>query len=264
VSDGGAHIATLPMYDWPEIREATDTFWECLRNSLNRFGFPAPQRLMRDGSDGLLWRHPGLVLGQTCGLPLVSGLTDSVSVVGTPAYDIECGAGCYFSVIVVHNDSAIDGKADLVGARLAYNGPTSQSGYAALAYHLRSLAGDNPVFTEKLVSGSHRRSLRMVADGQADVAAIDAVSWQLALRHEPAARSLRVLARTEATPGLPLVCARNAGWSTDRMHIAVIEAMAALDPEASDALLLNGFAQTRLSDYAVIAKRSREIQDLTL
>ena len=264
MSAGGAHIATLPMYDWPEIREATDTFWECLRNSLQSFGFPAPQRLMRDGGDTQLWRHHGLVLGQTCGLPLVSGLTDSVTVVGTPAYDIECGAGCYFSVIVVHKDSPIGEEADLVGTRLAYNGPTSQSGYAALAYHLRTLAGDNPVFAEKFVSGSHRQSLRMVAEGQADVAAIDAVSWQLAQRHEPAALSLRILARTEPTPGLPMICARGAGWSTDKMHIAVIEAMAALDPDASDALLLNGFAQTRLSDYAVIAKRSREIQDLTL
>lgn len=256
MSADGDYIATLPMYDWPEIREATDAFWLCLYDSLTRFGFPAPEKLDREDCDAELWRHPGLVLGQTCGLPLVSGLMDTVSLVGTPAYDIECGAGCYYSVIVVRKDSAFASDADLRGARLAYNGLTSQSGYAALAYHLRDLAAQGPVFAEKLVSGSHRQSLRMVAGGQADVASIDAVSWRHALRHEPAAADLRVLAKTDTTPGLPLVCAKGPGWSTDQMHLAVIEAMAALDPEASDALLLTGFAQTRLSDYSVIAKRA--------
>ena len=252
------------MYDWPEVREATDALWDCLRESLVRFGFPAPQKLRRGACDADLWHNPGLVLGQTCGLPLVSDLMDSVSLVGTPAYDIECGAGCYYSVIVVREESAIGSEADLAGTRLAYNGPTSQSGYAALAYHLRREAGDRSVFADKIVSGSHRQSVRLVAQGDADVASIDVVSWHLALRHEPAAGALRVLARTDPTPGLPFVCAAGPGWSTDKMHLAVIEAMAALDSDASNALLLTGFAQTRLSDYNVIARRGRHMETLTL
>jgi ABC-type phosphate/phosphonate transport system substrate-binding protein len=252
------------MYDWPEVRNATDALWACLRDSLFSFGFPAPDFLKRGECDTSLWSHPGLVIGQTCGLPLVSGLEDTVSVVGTPAYEIECGAGCYYSVIVVRQDSTIACERDLIGSRLAYNGPMSQSGYGALAYHLRDLCNAGPVFSGKTVSGSHRQSLRLVAEGKAEVASIDAVSWQLALRHEPAANALRVLTHTQATPGLPLVCAKHAGWSVSRMHMAVIEAMAALDPATSEALLLTGFAQTCLSDYAVIARHWKQTHHLSL
>lgn len=243
------------MYDWPEVRAATDTFWIHLRDSLRAFGFPAPDTLERDSGNDALWRNPGLVLGQSCGMPLVNGLDATVSVVGTPAYDIECGAGCYYSVIVVHRDSSLERISDSVGKHLVYNDPDSQSGYGSLAYHLRDLGINGPVFGQKTVSGSHRQSLRLVAAGEADIASIDAVSWQLALRHEAAAASLRVLAQTEATPGLPMICAKHAGWSIDRMHLAIVEAMAALDADTSDRLLLTGFAQTELSDYAVIAQR---------
>ncbi|MEX3008922.1 phosphate/phosphite/phosphonate ABC transporter substrate-binding protein [Hoeflea sp. TYP-13] len=259
-----SYVAALPMYDWPEVRAANDNFWSLLRDSLRDFGFPAPDALERDFADEQLWRNPGLVLGQSCGLPLVKDLSPSVSVVGTPAYDIECGAGCYYSVIVVRQESDIEEISDIAGKRLAYNGANSQSGYGALAYHLRELRSPEPVFSEKICSGSHRHSARLVAAGEADIASIDAVSWRLALRHEPAAGELRVLAATDSTPGLPMICAKNPDWSVSQMHLAVVEAMAALNPEISDALLLTGFAQTEISDYAVIARRHDEASRIAL
>ncbi|WP_419913401.1 phosphate/phosphite/phosphonate ABC transporter substrate-binding protein [Hoeflea sp.] len=262
--DAGAFVATLPMYDWPEVRAANDELWNCLRVSLRDHGFPAPERLERGEPADDLWRSRNLVLGQTCGLPFVRDLMQTVSVVGTPSYEIECGAGSYFSAIVVRNDSDIEDIADLKGRRLAYNSPCSQSGYAGLAYHLRDLAGDAPIFSEKIQSGSHRESVRMIAGDKADVAAIDAVAWRLAQRHEPAASGLRVLALTEPLPGLPMICARNNGWSVDRMHLAVVEAMATLEPDIADALLLNGFAPYSESDYSVIARRAERAQGVAL
>ena len=168
------------------------------------------------------------------------------------------------SVIVVHCDSDIENTSDIAGKRLAYNGPNSQSGFGALAYHLRNMCSDGPLFSERTKSGSHRRSLQLVASGEADIAAIDAVSWALAVRHDASASSLRVLAHTDATPGLPMICARHPEWSIDRMHLAVVEAMAALDIETCDELLLAGFAQTDLSDYSVIARQQRQTHQLNL
>lgn len=260
----GRVVATLPMYDWREVREANDRLWTLLRDSLRSFGFPAPDTLERGLPGTRLWLDPDLVLGQTCGLPLVSELSRSVSVVGTPAYDIECGAGCYYSVIVVNNGSDLHTISDLAGSRLAYNSLNSQSGYAALAHMLRDMAGNGPVFSTTTASGSHRQSIRLVANGEADVASIDAVSWQLALRHEPAAASLRVLTQSDPTPGLPMICAKQPDWSVDRMHLAVIEAMAALDAGTSDELFLAGFAQTDLADYSVIAERREQTRHLVL
>ncbi|MDA4843785.1 phosphate/phosphite/phosphonate ABC transporter substrate-binding protein [Hoeflea poritis] len=255
-----AFVAALPMYDWPEVQTDNDRFWNKLRESLRAHGFPAPDRMQRDVPESDLWQHPDLVLGQTCGLPLVRDLMQKVRVVGTPAYDIACGAGSYYSVMVVHRDSAIEKISDLKGKRFAYNSLCSQSGYAAPAYHLREIAGATPIFSSKVQSGSHRGSIRMVAGNEADVASIDAVAWRLAERHEEAAKELRVLATTEPMPGLPVICARRAEWSNDRMHLAVVEAMAALEPEVAEALLLTGFAPLCDSDYAII-QRHAEIAD---
>ncbi len=257
-------VAALPMYDWPELRQHTDAFWARLRESLQDYGFPAPPQLDREQSVGDIWLDDGLLLGQTCGLPYVRDLAGTVSLVGTPAYEIECGAGSYYSVIVAAADCQAESLDELAGLRLAYNSPQSQSGYAALAYALRSHSPELPQFAASLQTGSHRGSIRAVADGSADVATIDAVTWGIALRHEQAASGLRVMATTPPTPGLPFICARRKDWNVDRIHIAVVEAMAALDEDSRQHLLLTGFAQTTPSDYDVIRKRFELTKDIDL
>ena len=101
-------IVLLPMYDWPEILDATNDYWNALREALADQGFASPQLLTRPEDPFLLWRSPELLIAQTCGLPYVEQLSTEVSLIGTPAYDIDCGAGSYFSVIAVHNDSNIE------------------------------------------------------------------------------------------------------------------------------------------------------------
>jgi ABC-type phosphate/phosphonate transport system substrate-binding protein len=252
------------MYDWPELRQDTDLLWDRLRESLQDNGFPAPQHLDRGQPVGTLWQSDRLLLAQTCGLPFVRDLTGKVSLVGTPAYDIKCGAGSYYSVIVVHTDCKAQSLDDVAGLRLAYNGKGSQSGYAALAYSLSNSAPHGGVFSSSLCSGSHRESIKAVAEGRADVAAIDAVTWEIALQHENSVADLRVLALTEPTPGLPFVCTNQSDWNPDRIHMAVVEAMAALDENCRQALLLAGFAHTMPSDYDVIRKHYDLTKDIDL
>ena len=248
-------LATLPMYDWPELRRDTDTLWDRLRDSLRDSGFPAPEYLTRDTEPDSTWRSDRLLLGQTCGLPFVCDLADTAALVGTPAYDIECGAGSYYSAVVVRTDCQAATLDELDGLRFAYNSDRSQSGYHALAYALLQGASSGPSFVTSRCTGSHRASIRMVAEAEADVAAIDGVTWEIALRHEPASRHLRVMMHTEPTPGLPFICARHAGWNVDRLHMAVIEAMASLDADTRHNLLLTGFAHTMPADYRVIRQR---------
>ena len=257
-------VAALPMYDWPELRHDTDTLWERLRECLQDNSFPAPQRLDREQPASDIWQDDRLPLGQTCGLPYVRNLATTVSLVGTPAYDIECGAGSYYIVIVVDPDCSAASLEELAGLRLAYNSPHSQSGYAALAYALYSNSSVPPKFAARLKTGSHRGLIRAVADGLADVAAIDAVTWQIALRHEPMAARLRVLASTKPTPGLPFICARRKDRNADHIHMAVVEAMAALNEDSRQNLLLTGFAHTAPSDYDVIRKRFELTKDMSL
>ncbi|WP_373084377.1 phosphate/phosphite/phosphonate ABC transporter substrate-binding protein [Sneathiella sp.] len=104
-------------------------------------------------------------------------------------------------------------------------------------------------------TGSHRKSIQAVADGTVDVAAIDAVSWELAKRHEPAAATLRVIKTTNPTPGLPYISARRSARDVDQIHLAVIDAMASLEESIREDLLLMGFAATQDTDYQIIKNR---------
>jgi ABC-type phosphate/phosphonate transport system substrate-binding protein len=235
-------VACLPMYDWPEVRPATDAVWACLRGALGQRGIAAPEALTRGAEP---WDDPGLVLGQTCGLPYRCGLHARVTLIGAPDYGLEgCPPGFYRSALVVRSDDARARLDDFAGAGYACNATLSQSGHAALAEALGPLAPERG-----LVTGSHRASIRAVATGAAEIAAIDAVSWRLACAWEPHAAWLRVLGWTRPTPGLPMITAR--GRVPGPIAGAIAEAIAALAPAHRAALGLVGFRCFAPADYGV-------------
>lgn len=207
-----AGIAALQMYDWPENQAETDAFWTRVRDALATRGVAAPARLSR-GAHAAPWADPDLVLAQTCGMPLVTGLCGAALPIARGDYGLPgTGPGTYTSAIVVRRADAGRDLPRFAGATLALNGWDSQSGRTALADAARRagmVRGDAPVFGRAVVSGGHRDSARMVAGGQADLAALDAVSWALLQRFEPqTAEQLAVLAWTEPTAGLPFITAR--------------------------------------------------------
>ena len=251
---GTGGVAHLPMYDWPEIRAETDALWNAMREAIRDRGIEAPEALDRSGQTRRLWAAPELVLGQTCGLPFVRTLRGRVGLVGTPTYALEgVGPGEYCSVIVVAEGQTAEGPGDLAGARPAVNSRDSQSGYAALMHWGAPAAQAGRLYGPPVLTGSHRASVQALAQGRAEVAAIDAVSWELARRHEPAAAALRVLARTDPAPGLPLITGRRGREAT--LAAAVEEAIAALPDASRAALLVTGLARRRGPDYDVIRDR---------
>lgn len=196
-------IASLAMYDRPETAHLTDTFWQGLRDHLRHQGIPSPDTLTRDPDLWAIWTSPHLLLGQTCSLPFRARLHPHLTLLGNPDLGLpETPPGQYHSVIVTRRGAADDPAAR---RRLAFNDPLSQSGWAApvaWAAHL-GLA-----FTDLLETGAHRDSAAAVADGRADIAAIDAHSWRLLLAHDTAITDrLQVIARTDPTPALPYVTA---------------------------------------------------------
>ncbi|MCC0015681.1 MAG: PhnD/SsuA/transferrin family substrate-binding protein [Rhodobiaceae bacterium] len=246
--------AALPMYDWPEIRTATDALWTAIADALCRAGLDAPDALDRAREPMQVWRDPQLLLAQTCGLPLSRHLMDQVAVVGVPAYRLPgVVPGNYCSRIVARRDDARARLGAFRGAVAAVNMPVSQSGLAALACAVAPLCHATPFFAAVQWTGAHRASVRAVAQGDADVAAIDAVSWELALRHEPAALALRVIASTPQTPGLPLITARRDACGT--LAAAVSDAIDSLSADSRSALLLEGFCAVPASVYADFDRR---------
>lgn len=234
-------VASLPMYDWPEVTGATDAFWARLRDALRGEGIAAPEALSRDAAH---WTHPQLALSQTCGLPYRLGLHARVTLIGAADYGLEdCPPGYYRSAIVVRGDDPRDRLAAFAQAAYAFNDLRSQSGYAALAAAMGRLEAGRGLRT-----GAHRASIRAVAEGVAKVAAIDAVSWRLAQAWEPAARRLRALAWTPPTPGLPMITAK--GRDPAPYARAVAAAIGALDAGVRAALGLRGFVALEPGAYS--------------
>jgi ABC-type phosphate/phosphonate transport system substrate-binding protein len=246
--------AALPMYDWPEIGPATDRLWAALRDALRAAGVAAPDDLTRDRGLEAVWLDARLVLGQTCGLPLVRQLAGRVTVLGALDYALPgCPPGWYRSAVVARADDARAALADFRGARLALNGRDSQSGYGAILHHAAPLADGGRFFAASEVTGSHAASVARVAEGAADIAAIDFVSWGLALRFRPAALRLKVLMLTDPTPGLPLIAA--AGADVPAYRAAIVRAIGALDAASRAGLGVQGFVPLDAADYQLIADR---------
>ncbi|ESW80556.1 phosphate ABC transporter substrate-binding protein [Mesorhizobium sp. LSJC285A00] len=168
-----------------------------------------------------LWLHPALLFAQTCWGPMELGLSKHVQVVGQPSYDAyEGGEGeLYSSALVMRTGegpevrSPADGKASLPldlmrGKRFTYNSLDSMSGIIALARDLQAAGESLDIFSSRSESGGHRGSIVAVAEGKADIAAIDCESWALAQRFEPAANAVKVVGWTARRKGLPYITAR--------------------------------------------------------
>lgn len=234
-------IAALPMYERAETYGAHDRFWRAIRKNLG-FG---PRALTRDANLWDIWRDRKLLLAQTCGLPFRAKLHPQVTLVTTPDYGLSgCPPGFYKSVIVARSGTEF---ATLENAHLAFNDAMSQSGWAApfAFFRARSLT-----FKSLLETGSHRASARAVAEGQADVAAIDAVSWRLITKYEHFSKRLRIVAETKPTPGLPLITARPE--MAPKLRLALQNTLAQLALADREAIGINTFVEIPKARYLAL------------
>ena len=200
-------LANFAMYDFPEVRAATDAWWRGIAAALQRTGIPAvPESLTRDADIDVL-HSPELLLTQTCGYPLTHALAGIVSLVATPAYSADgCNGVDYCSFILVSQDNPAAGLEDLRGSVCTFNGPNSQSGYNSLRAAVAPIAGGDEFFSRVIESGGHPVSIELVATGQAGVCAVDCVTHALIAKCQPnALAGTRVIGATEAAPGLPYV-----------------------------------------------------------
>ncbi len=241
-------IASLMMYARPELDEALRRYWGLIRAELSARGMDSPEILVQDNDEFEVWKAPDLVLSQTCGMPYRLWLHDQVSLVGTPDFGLEnCPPGYYRSAIVVRADDLRNKIDAFAKARFAYNQTFSQSGFAAPYNHLKPRGW---WFGNLVQTHGHLFSARAVAEGRADIAALDGVTWRLIQQHEEIAKDLRVLDWTEPTPGLPYIAA--VGVNRQPVFDAVSAAIAGLAPKDADLLGLRGLIAIPKQDYLAI------------
>jgi len=250
-------LAALPMYDLPQLRRYTDAWWAGLARAFEAEGIKeVPARLERSLPEAEIWTAPDLLLAQLCGYSLLHGAAERLSLVAAPCYAAPgAGEGRYCSLIVVPEASPAASIAELRGGVAAFNEAQSHSGMNALRHVVAPHARSGRFFSRVRESGSHLASLACLRLGQADVAAVDCVTYALLARHVPdAVAGTRVLMRTAEAPALPYVSRGDASADLlQRLRAGLARAATDSDlAETREALLLEGFVVTSLADYRPI------------
>lgn len=242
-------IASLGMYDRAECQPANDRLWALIRDGLRAAGIDAPDTLTRGaGAYWEAWESPDLLLSQTCGFPYRAKLHGKVTLIGTPDYEVAGAApGHYRSVFVARKSDPRSTLPDFHGAALAFNEDLSQSGWAAPQNH--AIAHDMRLIPH-LRTGGHLASARAVAEGLAEIAAIDAVTWSMIAEWEAFAADLKTVGLTEPTPGLPYIA--GPGQDADLLFKVIAEAIAALSPADRDTLRLRGLVRIEPESYLAV------------
>lgn len=256
-------IAALPMYDLPWLGTAHDRLWSLLARELRERGIEdVPAALRRGGVLADAWTSPSLLLGQTCGYPLVTRLKETVQLVVTPHYAAAGCEGAYHrAAIVVRADSRFASTGDLRGARAGMNDARSNTGMNLFRASIAPIARGREFFGSVTVTGSHARSLAAIISDRIDVAAVDAVTLALLRDQYPNyADRLRIVDWTPPSPSLPLITSIR---SPQRLIDILCEGLSAIaaDP-ANQAVLqrlrITGFSTLAFDDYQPLLGLERD------
>ena len=238
----------MAMYPRTELRDAWDTLYRSVAARVAESCPNTPLGLSWDIDPHDSWSDPKMALGQSCGWPLVTSLRDQVRVIGTFAPLIGDTVSPVYRSVIVAREGAI--HSELGRARAGVNSTDSLSGWISLLAAFQVESSEWP--GAKVVTGSHASSIEALRKNEADVAAIDAVTWAHHRRLAPQSLTgLGVIAHGPEVPCLPIVVP----IATDA---AAVEAWrhsfesAMLDPNLSDvrdALFIADFVRRDLVDY---------------
>jgi phosphonate transport system substrate-binding protein len=156
-----------------------------------------------DGGDWRTLAGGQIDLAFVCSPPLIwlKGAVEAIAapVLADPRFK---GRALYTSEVVVRSDAPYRSLEDLRGTRWAVNEPSSWSGY----WVVLARVGAWSYFGEVVEAGFHQRSLRLVAAGEVDGAAIDSQVLAVELKHDPGlAHRLRVIETLGPAPSQPVV-----------------------------------------------------------
>ncbi len=207
-------LASLPMYLVTPL--AVNQLWAWLRKDIiNQVGssYNALIAEVLNYPEDLHghWQQPKLLLSQTCGYPLMTELNKKVNLLGSFEYDAPYCSGIFCkSVVICQSNNLRNNLLDFKDARVAFNNPLSQSGYNSLRHLIAPFSQNGRFFENSISTGGHKASVLAVQSGQADIAAIDCVTYEGFCRYEPQlTQGLKIINTTQSYPGLPLISALN-------------------------------------------------------
>lgn len=246
-------LITCGMYSFTdELKLAWQQLFNILIELLEVGG--DEQISLRFDSDQALLRDPALMFGHTCGYPLMTCWKDRLHPFCVPVFDVPGSEGkLYSSRFIVGANSGIASLADCSGKVAAINAPDSNSGMNVFRYAISNLKPARRFFSGVITTGGHLHSLEAVANRQADIAAIDCVSYQLIQDCRPElVEQVRSIGFSVKTCGLPFVVP-GPGTSDTKMLIENLNrALASAPDSVREKLHLLSFEPVTLGDYQAI------------
>jgi ABC-type phosphate/phosphonate transport system substrate-binding protein len=237
-------IASLPMYDFPEVRDATDALWRALAERLGE-----DILLHRSPDHHAPWKRGDLLFSQTCGYPFTHEFRGQLNYVATAHYSADgCDGANYCSILLAREAKPV---ALFCGSVAAINAHDSMSGMLALKLAVAPYMRGGSFFKDHVLTGSHAASLVAVQQGHADLCAIDCITLALMRRYRPlAAAGLVEVERSPSVPGLPFV---TRGTDADLLRVALMSVFADQACRGVlEMLLISGLSVLAASDYDVI------------
>ena len=237
-------IAELGFYPFDDVAWAYDKLWAATASRCSWL----PRKLTRTSDPSSLWLSEIHFVSQTCGWPLVTRLSDKVSIIGAFRQTTNESMSHFYRSVVV---GRVDGTPfDFQGSIAAVNDFESLSGWISL---IAAIHGPQETWHgETKISGSHLESVRMLCRGEADIASIDSVSLAHLRRIDSSAvNSLFVIGNGPIVPCLPIIAHRSISES-QRVELRQALTESTQDPsiaDATSALFISGFDALELEDY---------------
>jgi phosphonate transport system substrate-binding protein len=182
-------------------------------------------------------------------------------IIKNPRYG---GKPVFFSDLIVRKDSSFKSLQELAGRTYVYNGDLSLAGYTMPRSHLVDLGLTHGFFRSVLRSGSHRESIRMVADGLADASYVSSLvldhDRDKGLRH---AAAVRVVESLGPSPTPPVVASSKTPVEERerfQRHLVTMDQ----DPQGRkilDRALVERFVTVTYEDYEPVRAMQKRAKD---
>ncbi len=246
----------LGMYaSWPGVQQA----WRVLFNTV-RLHYPDshfPENIVFN-SDRESILNKSSRISHTCGYPLMTKYREWLRPLCVPCFDAEgCDGTQYSSHFLVRQDSEIYQLADSRDHVAVINGSDSNSGMNVFRAAISEIHFDQPhvpFFKAVITSGSHLWSIEALRSGEADIAAIDAVTFAFEKLNNPGVgRDLRSIGFSEKTTGLPFVTHINEPFSSSNQITDILNSvLKKIDSDVKQALMIDRFEAVGFQDYQSI------------
>jgi phosphonate transport system substrate-binding protein len=151
-----------------------------------------------------LLEHKEVDLAFVCAGPYVQGhRTFGLEILAVP---VMRGQKVYRAYFLVGKNSGIKSLEDLRGKRFAFTDPDSHTGYLVPRF-LLSQRGQTPesYFGEQFFTHSHDNSIKAVADGLADGAAVTSFVWEFMNAVDPISTAKTIIIEKSPPYGIPPV-----------------------------------------------------------